>query len=153
MADSVDKKTRSRIMANIRGKDTKPELMLRLALFRLGFRYRLHNKHLPGKPDLTLPKHRAVIFVNGCFWHRHNCRRSRLPLSNVKYWASKIARNQKRDEENYRALRSADWRVLVVWECALTKAHLNKTTGRVASWVSGNKKFAIIEPKKKGARH
>lgn len=118
MTDIVDSQTRSRMMAGIRGKDTKQELALRRSLHALGFRYRLHAKGIPGKPDLVLPKYKAVIFVHGCFWHRHDCRLGRrLPKSNLSYWLPKLERNMERDKEALARLAAAGWDVLVIWEC------------------------------------
>lgn len=113
MPDVHDMQTRSRNMAAIRGKDTKPELMLRSALHRAGYRFRL-NTRLPGKPDLTLRRYRATIFVHGCFWHRHDCPRFRQPAGNAEFWRKKLERNAERDREVSRLLREAGWRQMVV---------------------------------------
>jgi len=111
---------RSEVMRAVKSSDTKPELALRKALHALGYRYRLHVKNLPGKPDLVFPKYRAVIFVHGCFWHGHSCKRgARVPKSNVDYWVEKIARNKTRDRKNAAALRKLGWRVITLWECKL----------------------------------
>ncbi|MFM9146178.1 MAG: very short patch repair endonuclease [Phycisphaerales bacterium] len=110
--------TRSRIMAAIRGHDTTPERLVRSALHRHGLRFRLHVGGLPGRPDIVLPRHRTVILVHGCFWHRHlGCARSTLPATNRAWWVAKLRRNRARDRQNLRALRAAGWRVIVVWEC------------------------------------
>jgi len=107
-------------MSRIRGKDTKPEMKVRRAAHALGYRFRLHRKDLPGKPDLTFPSRRAVVFVNGCFWHRHECDRGRkTPASNVEFWQDKFRRNVERDRRNVAALESEGWRVLTIWECDL----------------------------------
>jgi DNA mismatch endonuclease (patch repair protein) len=120
MTDVVDSQTRSRMMAGIRGKDTKPELILRRSLHALGFRYRLHAKGIPGKPDLVLPKFKAVIFVHGCFWHRHpGCRYASTPATRPEFWASKFRTNVGRDGAVRSALLLAGWRVATIWECAL----------------------------------
>lgn len=119
MTDVVDKVTRSRMMSGIRGKNTKPELLVRKALHERGFRYRLHATDLAGKPDLVFPKYRAVIFVHGCYWHGHNCHLFKLPSTNVEFWTDKIENNKLRDAKNINTLVSAGWRVLVLWECAL----------------------------------
>lgn len=111
--------TRSEVMSRIRGKDTAPELIVRRGLFRIGFRYRLHCHSLPGKPDIVLPRYRAVVLVHGCFWHGHNCRYFRLPKSRTLFWQTKISQNQTRDRENAAKLRDLGWRVGVVWECAI----------------------------------
>lgn len=118
MADVVDAATRSRMMSGIRGKNTRPELLIRKALHARGFRYRLHCD-LPGKPDICLPKHRAVIFVHGCFWHGHDCHLFKWPKTRPEFWCEKIERNRAVDEAALLALREAGWRVATVWECAL----------------------------------
>jgi DNA mismatch endonuclease (patch repair protein) len=114
---------RSEVMSRIRGRDTKPELVLRSMLHRLGYRFTVHgpkNKSLPGKPDLVLPKHRTVIFVHGCFWHGHeNCPAFRLPKSRRTFWKNKIEGNRARDLRNENALRALGWHVVTIWECAL----------------------------------
>lgn len=110
---------RSRLMSRIRGKDTRPELLIRKGLFARGFRYRLHQRGLPGKPDLVLRRYGAVIFVHGCFWHGHDCHLFRIPKTNTEFWTNKIKSNCERDQENRRKLLSAGWRVLEIWECAL----------------------------------
>jgi DNA mismatch endonuclease, patch repair protein len=117
--DTVDAKTRSRTMSAIRGKDTAPERLVRTGLHARGFRFRLQASELPGRPDLLLPKWRAVIFVNGCFWHGHGCARFRLPSSRIDYWGPKILRNRQRDKRVAAQLRRLGWRVLRVWECQL----------------------------------
>jgi len=117
--DVVDAATRSRMMAGIKGKNTKPEMTVRRGLHALGFRYRLHERKLPGLPDLVLPKWQAVIFVHGCFWHGHDCSLFRWPGSRQEFWRQKISRNQQRDVEVETALDSQGWRVLKIWECAM----------------------------------
>ncbi|MCT6837278.1 MAG: very short patch repair endonuclease [Bifidobacteriales bacterium] len=119
MADIVTPAVRSRMMSRIRGKNTKPELALRKALHAAGFRYRLHDRKLPGTPDIVLPRYGAVIMVHGCFWHGHDCALFRLPGERRSFWAEKIGRNRERDTEVRLALRAAGWRVCVVWECAM----------------------------------
>lgn len=120
MADIVDKATRSRMMAGIGGKNTKPEMVLRRALYARGFRYRLHVASLPGRPDIVLPKHRAVILVHGCFWHRHpGCRFATTPATRPDFWSEKFRQNVIRDQRNLAALRDQGWRVATVWECDL----------------------------------
>lgn len=115
--DTLTPELRSRLMSRIKGKDTKPEMLVRSAAHRLGLRFRLHDKRLPGKPDLVLPKHRTVIFVHGCFWHRHGCKLASNPKSRQDYWAPKFERNVRRDAEHRVALEEAGWRVVVIWEC------------------------------------
>lgn len=110
-------------MSGIRGKDTKPELIVRSLLHSSGFRFRLHRNDLPGKPDLVLPKYQTVIFVNGCYWHGHeDCHLYRPPKSREQFWSEKIAANRERDSRNHYALEKAGWNVLVVWECAVSKS-------------------------------
>lgn len=136
MADIVDRKTRSRMMAGIRGKDTKPELVLRRALHARGFRYRLHAANLPGRPDLVLPRYRTVIFVHGCFWHRHEgCRYATTPASNVAFWERKFRQNVERDREVRKRLKEAGWRVAIVWECGLKGDGVEETVEMVAEWL------------------
>ncbi len=117
--DTVDKATRSRIMARVGQRDTGPEMRLRLALHRMGFRYRLHDKRLPGSPDIVFPKFGAVVFVHGCFWHSHGCRYSTKPGTRQKFWQEKFHANVERDRKKSQDLIDDGWRVLVVWECAL----------------------------------
>jgi DNA mismatch endonuclease (patch repair protein) len=107
-------------MRAVKGRDTKPEITLRKQLHALGYRYRLNAKDLPGKPDLVFPKYKAVLFVHGCFWHGHKCKRgARQPKQNADYWKEKIARNKARDKKNAAALEKLGWRVITVWECEL----------------------------------
>lgn len=116
--DIVDTGTRSRMMANIRGKDTQPELRVRHLAHQLGYRFRLHRRDLPGSPDLVFPALHAVVLVHGCFWHRHaGCRNSTTPKSNAAFWARKLAANVERDRQARDALEDRGWRVLVIWEC------------------------------------
>ena len=117
MTDTVRRAERSRIMGLVRSEDTIPELKVRKALHAAGFRFRLHVRDMPGTPDVVLPKYRTVVFVHGCFWHWHGCRRSRMPTSNVEYWQRKISGNVSRDSNHVRDLRQMGWRVEVVWEC------------------------------------
>lgn len=120
MADIVDPATRSRMMAGIRGKNTRPELLIRSALHRAGFRFRLHVGRLPGSPDIVLPKYKAVIFVHGCFWHRHvGCRYASTPATRSEFWADKFKANTDRDRRNGRQLLDAGWRVFTIWECGI----------------------------------
>ncbi|WP_281926547.1 very short patch repair endonuclease [Roseibium album] len=120
MADRLSKERRSWNMSRIQGKDTKPERLLRSLLHRAGFRYRLHDKRLPGKPDIVLPKYKTVIFVNGCYWHRHTgCPKATTPSSNVSFWQNKFEETVKRDEKKSIELKEKGWDVVVVWECEL----------------------------------
>ncbi|NHB78398.1 very short patch repair endonuclease [Rhodobacter calidifons] len=122
MTDIVDQQTRSRMMSGIRGKNTKPELALRRALHARGFRFRLHSGKVHGRPDLVLPKHRAVVFVHGCFWHRHKgCRYATVPATRPEFWRAKFDANVARDRTVRTTLLDGGWRVATVWECALRK--------------------------------
>ena len=115
-------------MSHIRSKDTKPEQLVRQALWHKGFRYRLHVKDLPGKPDIVLPKYKTAIFVNGCFWHGHKgCKDFVIPKSNTAFWLEKIGKNKNRDEQNITALISAGWKVITIWECELKKPVIEAT--------------------------
>ena len=129
--DNLNSDQRSALMARIRSKDTTPELVLRRMLHRRGYRYLLHDRRLPGAPDLVFPSRRAVIFVHGCFWHGHECKIARIPKSNLDYWNNKLARNRQRDETHRRNLRRLGWRVLVVWECATRASSPTKLLNRV----------------------
>ena len=139
MADIVDSQTRSRMMSGIRGKDTRPELALRRALHALGFRYRLHARGVAGRPDLVLPKYRAIIFVHGCFWHRHeNCRLATTPATRPEFWADKFAANIARDRAVQEALIAEGWRVATVWECALRKpGRVDAAVALLTTWLCG----------------
>ena len=120
MADTISPESRSRIMARVKSKGTKPEMQVRRLLHRLGYRYRLHRADLPGRPDLVFPARRKVVFVNGCFWHRHDdCPRVRLPATNRDYWVTKLERNHDRDIRNVTLLQEQGWESLTVWECEL----------------------------------
>jgi DNA mismatch endonuclease (patch repair protein) len=127
MTDKVTPEVRSRMMTSIKGKNTKPEMIIRKMLHALGFRYRLYAKDLPGCPDIVLPKYNAVIMVNGCFWHGHDCHLSNMPKSRSEYWEEKINKNRIRDEKNKKQLHELGWRVAIIWECAiLCRLHLKK---------------------------
>ena len=118
MVDRLTKEKRSWNMSRIRDKDTKPELVVRSLLHRMGYRFRLHRKDLPGKPDIVLPKHKTVVFVHGCFWHRHKgCKYAYQPKSRVDFWQKKFKGNVKRDKKIHSELRKLDWKVIVIWEC------------------------------------
>jgi DNA mismatch endonuclease, patch repair protein len=122
LADVLTPQQRRLNMSRIKGKNTKPELMLRRALHAQGFRFRLHHKDLPGRPDLVFPRYRAVILVHGCFWHGHGCPLSKMPATRPDFWATKIGRNRDRDRRVLEGLYASGWRTLVVWECALRGA-------------------------------
>ncbi len=140
-ADIVSTSARSRMMAGIRGKNTKPELAIRSALHRRGFRYRLHRKDLPGKPDLVFAGRGAVIFVHGCFWHGHNCHLFRWPKSREDFWRTKIGKNIERDQRQYQALAETGWRIGTVWECALkgkTRRPFDSVVDQCAIWLESD---------------
>ncbi len=127
MVDIVDSETRSRMMSSIRGKDTRPEILVRQALHAQGYRFRLHDKKLPGRPDIVLKKHKTVIFVHGCFWHGHDCKYFKWPKTRPEFWRQKIEGNKARDEMHQQKLKELGWNVKVVWECELKKS-LDKGT-------------------------
>jgi DNA mismatch endonuclease (patch repair protein) len=138
MPDTVAPETRSRMMAAIKAKDTKPEMAVRRGLHAMGFRYSLHSNRFPGRPDMVLAKYRAVIFVHGCYWHGHDCGEVRPAASNESYWSPKIARNRERDARNLAAVEAAGWRHLVIWECAFRRkgaAALDETVRQAAEWL------------------
>lgn len=149
MTDVVDVATRSRMMAGIQGKNTKPELLIRKALHARGFRFRLHVKDLPGKPDLVLPKYRALVFIHGCFWHGHACRYFKVPQTRSEFWLEKIGKNKTRDSLQEGALKAMGWRVLIVWECAVRSMKKEKSpllVDLIASWlINGSEYFQIDE--------
>jgi DNA mismatch endonuclease, patch repair protein len=145
MIDVVDKITRSRMMAGIRGKNTKPELDLRRALHREGLRYRLHVTGLPGRPDIVLPKHRAAIQVHGCFWHRHeHCAFCTTPASNAGFWKAKFGETVERDRLNLEALRKLGWKVAIVWECSVKNEGAEAVAERVTAWLQSGRSFKEI---------
>lgn len=134
--DIVDSATRSRMMSGIQSKNTKPEMLVRQYLHAQGFRYRLHTRELLGSPDLVLPKYHVVIFVHGCFWHRHaGCRFATQPASNIERWKTKFQSNLERDAKNVAALQATGWRVLMVWECELKREPLDRLQ-RLASEIT-----------------
>ena len=139
MTDIVNQSERSRIMAAIKSNDTKPEMLVRRYLHRRGFRYGLHNKKLPGSPDIVLRRYKTIIFIHGCFWHGHeDCKLYKLPSSNVEFWQSKIERNRARDERVQSELRDKGWRVITIWECELkTKLKREQTFHRLLCMLNG----------------
>lgn len=146
--DVVNKKKRSEMMAGIKGKNTRGELAIRKGLHNLGFRYQLHRKDLPGKPDLVFPKHHAVIFVNGCFWHAHGCHIFKWPSTRVEFWREKIGVNKMRDERNIQTCIAMGWKVLVIWECALKgkyRRNLNEVIHTTANWLVYDSQSAEIK--------
>jgi DNA mismatch endonuclease (patch repair protein) len=128
MADVHSKEQRSYNMSRIKGKDTKPEMLVRKFLHAHGYRYKLHDKTLPGKPDIVLPKYKTVIFIHGCFWHGHaDCKYYVVPKTRTKWWVNKITRNKANDEKAVKALRKDGWKVLTIWECRLKPAKVERT--------------------------
>jgi DNA mismatch endonuclease (patch repair protein) len=140
MADVHSKEQRSRNMAAIKGKNTKPEIWLRKRLHACGFRYRLNVKELPGKPDIVLPKYRVAIFVHGCFWHMHPCHQFRLPATRTEWWEKKLTLNRERDLNAQAKLRASGWRVLLIWECAMkgrNRLPEEILISEISSWIRG----------------
>jgi DNA mismatch endonuclease, patch repair protein len=146
MSDVHSPEARRRNMAAIRAKNTAPELLLRKSLHAAGFRYRLHDRRLPGRPDIVLPRHRAVILVNGCFFHGHDCRYFKWPTTRAEFWRSKIAGNRDRDKRNVARLLLNGWRVLVVWECALRgdEARRRAALSKTRDWLRGRTRRSEI---------
>ena len=137
-------------MSGIRGKDTIPELLIRKALFAKGFRYRLHDRRLPGKPDLVFPKYDAVIFIHGCFWHGHDCHLFKWPSTRPEFWKNKINRNREVDERNYKKIKEDGWRILTIWECAIkgkTRLSLEKIVDASEKWLKEGKREKVIKGK------
>lgn len=124
MTDIYSPEERSQIMSKISGKETKPEIKVRKYLFALGFRYRKNVSSLSGKPDIVLPKYKTVIFINGCFWHGHDCKAGKLPTTRTEFWEPKIAANKERDLKNYQLLQSQGWQVIIIWQCRLKNKQL-----------------------------
>lgn len=148
MTDIVDAATRSRMMSKIKGKNTKPEKMVRSALHAEGYRFRLHRKDLPGNPDIVLPKYRAAIYVNGCFWHGHECPLFKWPKTREEFWRTKILENMHRDQKNYQKIISMGWRVCVVWECSIRSRSyetLNASMQRLTEWLNAGSSFYEIQ--------
>ncbi len=138
MADVHSAKVRSYNMSQIRGKGTKPEELVRKYLFAQGFRYRKNDSRLPGKPDIVLPKYRTVIFVNGCFWHKHEgCKYFVWPKNNAAFWHEKILSNMERDQRNYERLQQMGWNIIVVWECELKKEVRSETLNKIVKAIRG----------------
>jgi len=154
MADVLTREQRRHNMQRVRGRNTKPEMLLRRGLHARGFRYRLHRRGLPGRPDLVFPKHHAVIFVHGCFWHGHDCPLFKWPATRQEFWSEKIERNRARDRRVIEALKESGWRVLVVWECALRgpkRSPFDEILEDVATFLTGRQEsfqelFCASEP-------
>lgn len=140
MADVHDKKTRSYNMSQIKAKDTKPEIIVRKFLHRHGYRYRLHDKKLPGKPDIVLKKYKTLIFVHGCFWHGHEgCKYYVIPKTRTEWWKNKISATQRKDMENYNSLKAQGWKVLTIWECELKSRQRMETLRKLLEKLNEDK--------------
>ncbi len=151
MTDVHDAQTRSRNMAAIKGRNTKPELIIRKALHRAGFRYRLHAKDLPGKPDLVFPRYNAALFINGCFWHQHNCHLFKWPGTRQDFWKKKISGNVANDQKKIATLHEYGWRTGIIWECALkgkTRIEEDEAIQRLTEWLQSDNKTIEIQGKK-----
>jgi DNA mismatch endonuclease, patch repair protein len=147
MPDVHTPEQRTKNMSRIKSRDTKPEMFMRSMIHRLGYRYRLHRKDLPGSPDIVLPKYKAVVFVNGCFWHRHLCHLFKWPNTRAAFWKAKINRNFERDQEAARTLKSLGWRVCTLWECSL-KGRLrdpNRVVHELTQWLISDKDCLEIQ--------
>ncbi len=146
MVDVVDSATRSRMMAGIKNKNTKPERLIRSALHKKGFRFRIHAAELPGKPDIYLPKYKSVIFINGCFWHGHSCHLFKWPATRSDFWFKKITKNRSKDQSVLNALLNLDFKVGVVWECALRDKNkgIDHITDQLEFWLKNNIKILEI---------
>ena len=129
--DTFSDKKRSKIMQNIKSKNTKPELVIRKLLHSKGYRFKIHDKKLPGNPDIVMPKRMVVVNVHGCYWHYHGCSRSNIPKTQTGYWVDKLENNKRRDFQNKRKLKKLGWRVIDVWECTLKKKNLEKTFNKL----------------------
>ena len=141
MADIVSAAVRSRMMAGIKSKNTNPELLLRKGLHARGFRFRLHDAALPGRPDIVLPRHRAVIFAHGCFWHGHDCHLFKWPKTREDFWRAKVARNQELDAKAEAALMKIGWRYALIWECAIkgrTRLPVETVLASCAEWITSD---------------
>jgi len=136
MADVFTPQKRSQVMARIRSRHTQPELAVRRVLHRLGYRFRLHDASLPGRPDIVLSKHRLIIEVKGCFWHHHRCLKGRIPAGNRDYWVAKLAGNQRRDRQKARRLRALGWRVKTIWECEIRRQTPERLATRLQKFFS-----------------
>ncbi|PNW17395.1 very short patch repair endonuclease [Acinetobacter sp. AKBS16] len=148
MVDIVDSATRSHMMSNIKGRNTKPELLIRSFLHAQGFRFRIHRKDLPGKPDIVLPKYKAIIFIHGCFWHGHqNCRLFKLPGSRTEFWEAKISKNQDNDLKTKELLLNSGWRICTIWECAVRRSKKDPVAlmNILTKWLSGSEQLLEID--------
>lgn len=147
MADFMSPTQRSQAMSKVRGRNTKPEKLIRSHLHKKGFRFRINNSNIPGKPDIVLKKHNAVIFVHGCFWHHHEgCKKSKIPETRKEFWNNKIGNTVKRDKKNIQKLKELGWRIAVVWECATKNAKtLSFTYQELSAWLRGNEQTLEIK--------
>ena len=145
MTDIVDKATRSRMMANITGRNTAPELYIRHGLHKLGFRFRINDRSLKGTPDIVLKRYSAVVFVNGCFWHGHDCLYFKLPKTRQIFWSDKIETNRKRDAKTIEILRVEGWRICIIWECSIKNRNKDKLFLQLEHWLKGTRKFKEID--------
>ncbi|MDH2591534.1 very short patch repair endonuclease [Acinetobacter nosocomialis] len=148
MVDIVDSATRSRMMSNIKGRNTKPELLIRSLLHAQGFRFRIHRQDLPGKPDIVLPKYKAIIFIHGCFWHGHqNCRLFKLPASRTEFWEAKISKNQQNDLKAKELLLNSGWRICTIWECAIRRSKKDPVAlmDILTTWLLGSERLQEID--------
>ena len=134
--DSITKLQRSKNMTAIKSKNTKPELVIRKLLHSKGYRYKIHDKKLPGKPDIVMPKLKVVVNVHGCYWHYHGCNKSNIPKTQTRYWLNKLENNKKRDFQNKRKLIKLGWKVIDVWECTLKKKNLDKTLNKLERMIA-----------------
>lgn len=143
MVDIVDQATRSRMMSGIRGRNTKPEILIRSLLHRQGFRFRLHKQDLPGKPDIVLPRFHAVVLVHGCFWHGHNCTLFKWPGTRTEFWREKIGRNQKNDQAVVNALHANGWRIGIIWECSIRGKNkdIERVARKLGEWLHSDAPF------------
>jgi DNA mismatch endonuclease, patch repair protein len=154
MTDVLTHDQRTYNMSRIKSKNTRPELEIRKLLFKRGFRYSLHKKDLPGKPDLVLPKYNAIIFINGCFWHYHDCRLFKMPETRRSWWKEKLTKNKERDRRNLSQLLCSGWRVMIIWECSFRKTKkiepdkIIRVSDSISEWLIGNRSFNEIKGRK-----
>ncbi len=144
MVDIVSSEKRSEMMSGIRSKNTQPEIIIRKAIHKEGFRFRLHSSGLPGKPDLVFPKYNAIIFIHGCFWHGHSCSLFKWPSSRSDFWRNKINSNRKKDKESLKKLLDEGWRVMIVWECTIKgrgRISLDKVISGAVKFLNGSRRF------------
>lgn len=155
MTDYLNSDQRSKLMSRVKNRDTKIETILRSLLHRRGFRFRKNVTNLPGRPDIILPKYKAVVFVHGCFWHGHgNCNKGRLPSTKIDFWQKKISENKTRDEETKKQLFTADWRVAVVWECSFrNKTQQAITIEQLCDWINSDSSYFEIPHESSGSCH